>query len=481
MAADEIERSRNVIASDVHAAASPSTCAAFVSCLHLSVLALGAFSFGTYEFLLTGLYNYTAETWDLDASQVTDATLVFMIVGSISPLLMALFPPHLNNKWLLMALQLVLASASVASALAPSFWVLLVARGFAAFAHSPYTSLGMTQAVMLGRGKPPQSVAHFFSGWTLANVVGIPFCTYLGDQLGDWRHAYWPIVGVAGLSSILIALLPKRNVPKNKVNVVEIWAAWKRPSLWGALVVLMFGYGGVFGCHTFYDYIMTDLAGYSQGQMPWLAVGWGLAVAAGNYIGGFLADKSVLLPIAVCMPLLAAVLGLFSFFADNQIAATALLMLNGLVGFSMVTPLMQYMSARTAGLPLVKAENTATGPDGGEEQEAKDDAAQAVTQAQAGFGYAIGMSAMGTGIIANVVASQQLIPVAWLGYATANLVGAATAGAGALLFFILEGKSLLAECRAITGRERQRALMTALLSEPGTARPTIHIGEVSAV
>jgi MFS transporter, DHA1 family, inner membrane transport protein len=389
-------------------------------------LASGAFSAGTYEFLLTGLYNKTQEKWNLTETEAAHATTVFMAVSCVSPLIHSLVPAHWNKKAQLAFFQGLLTVSSIISALAPEYWVLLSARALAAVAHSPYTALGIATSVGFAPNKQQAGrfISYFLAGWVAANVIGIPMCTYYAMQLDDWRRAYWPMAVVSLIVAItLAALLPTTAPAKDTVTLKDKWGALKKSSVWGALVVAGLGYGGVFGCHTFYSWIMTSLAGYAQGDIPWLAIGWGLAVTVGNFVGGALADKSVLLSIFFLLPALAAVLTAFTFLAENKVGATFCLHLNGLVGFSLVTPLFRYITGKvTEG----------------------NDLSEAIKQAREGFGSSLSMSILGVGIVIAVALAQFTVDKG-LGFESANWVGASLTGIAYIVFLATECKAVIAE------------------------------------
>ena len=405
----------------------PSNCRVVIA---MMALMLGALSSGTYEFLLTGMYERAEDSWNLTSAETTQATTVFMIVASAAPLIFSFVPAHWSRKAQFSLCQAVLASCAAASALAPEFWILLLARGVAAAAHSQYTALGISAAISFRPPKMANKMASYFlGGWAAANIGGIPFSTYLGEVLSNWQQAYWPVAGLSASVAILLPfVLPAKTVIPGEVKLCDKWGVLRKPSVWGALTVAALGYGGVFGCHTFYDWVMTNLAGYAQDDMVWLAFGWGLAVTVGNYLGGPLADKSTPLALFFLMPLLAAVLGTFAVLAKNKIAATICLNLNGLVGFLMVAPLFSYIREKT-----LKGEELTP----------------AVVGAQAGFAAALGMSVLGLGILLAVGLSQVTIAND-LGYESANWVGASLTAVAWIIYMATECKSVLAEFKKCT-------------------------------
>ena len=106
-------------------------------------------------------------------------------------------------------------------------------------------------------------------GLALANVVGVPLTTVLGQSLG-WRSAF-VVVAITGVLS-LVAL--KRWVPPiaaaGDASITKELGALRRPQVWFALLTGMIGFGGMFALYSYITPTMTHVS----------SSGWMISVAA---------------------------------------------------------------------------------------------------------------------------------------------------------------------------------------------------------
>ena len=92
---------------------------------------------------------------------------------------------------LLVALMTAYAAFNALSAVATSFEMLLVARFLDGLPHGAYFGVASLVAASLAPpGRKGRAVAMVMIGLSVANVVGVPAATWMGQHLG-WRSAYW--------------------------------------------------------------------------------------------------------------------------------------------------------------------------------------------------------------------------------------------------------------------------------------------------
>src|SRR6187402_2120017 len=157
-------------------------------------LALGGFGIGLTEFvamgllpnlaadLLPGVWEQSHEQANAQAGWLISAYALGVVVGAPTIAAVAARFPH---KQLLLACAALFTVGTVASALLPTFELVLAARFLAALPHGAYFGIAaLVAASLMGPGKRGQGVALVLSGLTISNVVGVPSVTWLGQVAG---------------------------------------------------------------------------------------------------------------------------------------------------------------------------------------------------------------------------------------------------------------------------------------------------------
>ena len=181
----------------------------------LLALATGAFGIGVTEFAPMGLLPLIAA--DLGVSIPTAGLLIsaYAIGVVLGAPLMTLTTGKMRRRTLLIGLTAIFTFGNLIAALATSYEMLLAARLITSLNHGAFFGVGSIVAMSLvPKEKGASAVAAMFMGLTIANVVGVPVATWMGDQLG-WRASFWGISGL-GLATMLalVATLPNNPPPK---------------------------------------------------------------------------------------------------------------------------------------------------------------------------------------------------------------------------------------------------------------------------
>ena len=91
---------------------------------------------------------------------------------------------------------------NVRPAVAQSYGWLMVARFLSGLPHGAYFGVGaVVAASLVSRDRRTWAVSMMLIGLTVANVIGVPLTTMLGQQIG-WQAPYW-VVGVIGAVTVL--------------------------------------------------------------------------------------------------------------------------------------------------------------------------------------------------------------------------------------------------------------------------------------
>ncbi|MCP3800865.1 MFS transporter [Allokutzneria sp. A3M-2-11 16] len=326
----------------------------------LLALAISAFGIGTTEFVIMGLLPEVATDFGVTipaAGLLISGYALGVVVGA--PLLTAL-GSRLPRKTILVALMGLFIVGNLVSAVAGSYGLLMTGRIVAALSHGAFFGVGSVVAAgLVAPERKASAIAMMFTGLTVANVLGVPMGTALGQQLG-WRSTFWAVtvLGVIGLVGI-ITLVPRQPVVDNGGLRGEL-AVFRDRQVWLALVTTALGFAGVFASFTYIAPMMTEVAGFSPGAVTWLLVLFGAGLFAGNLLGGRAADRSLMPSLYAFLTALAVVLVVFVFTAHSQVLAAVTIAAFGAVGFATVPPLQMRVMRKAEGAPaLASAANIA--------------------------------------------------------------------------------------------------------------------------
>ncbi|MFT4283402.1 MAG: MFS transporter [Protaetiibacter sp.] len=312
--------------------------------LALLSLALGGFGIGATEFVAMGLLPQIARdllptTWAqapddaiAQAGGMIAAYALGVVVGAPT---IAVFAARLPRRRILLGLAVAFTVGTAASALAPSFGLVVLFRFLAALPHGAYFGIAaLVAASLMGPGKRGRGVALVLSGLTVANVVGVPLITFLGQQAG-WRVAYLAVAAIFAAAVVAIALTVPRQAGDPDATPRRELGAFRRPAVWFALLTGSVGFTGFFAVYSYVAPLTTEVTGLPASAVPWALVTLGLGMTVGNMVGGWAADRGVLRALFVCFAVFAVVLtglaltapwpvGLFVFLFGVGGAAAAL-------------------------------------------------------------------------------------------------------------------------------------------------------------
>src|SRR5437899_5085956 len=173
----------------------------------LLALAISAFAIGTTEFVIMGLLPEVAH--DLAVSIPSAGLLVsgYALGVAVGAPLLAILTSRMSRKFALQLLMGVFIAGNILCALASGYDMLMVARVVTSFAHGSFFGIGaVVAASLVPQEKRASAIALMFAGLALANVLGVPFGTFIGQELG-WRATFWIVSGLGLLSLAGITLL----------------------------------------------------------------------------------------------------------------------------------------------------------------------------------------------------------------------------------------------------------------------------------
>ncbi|MBX3537736.1 MAG: MFS transporter [Chelatococcus sp.] len=307
--------------------------------LQIYALTAAAFAIGTTEFVIMGLLPEIA--MDL---QVSIPAAGFLVAGyalgvAVGAPILTLGTLRLERKSLLLSLMGLFIAGNVIAAVAPSYTVLMIARVVAALCHGTFFGVGaVVAASLVAAERQASAIALMFTGLALANILGVPGGTAVGQMFG-WRATFWCVSAIGGLATVAIALLIRPMPAPPSDGLASEFTALRSPGLWMALGTTVFGFGGVFVILTFIAPILRDATGMSPDTVAIALLVFGAGLTLGNPVGGRLADRALMPSLIAILVALSLIQLLFGWAMFHLTPTYLLLFCWGVAAFATIAPL----------------------------------------------------------------------------------------------------------------------------------------------
>ncbi len=287
----------------------------------LLVLALSAFAIGTTEFVIMGLLPQVAG--DLRVSIPSAGWLIsgYAFAVAFGAPLMAMATARLERKKALLALMGIFIVGNLLCAVAANYGLLMLARIVTALCHGAFFGIGsVVAASLVAPNRRASAVALMFTGLTLANVLGVPLGTALGQEAG-WRATFWVVTLIGVVAFVGLARVLPNDREEEKVDLRQEMSALKNPSLWLALGTTVLFAASMFALFTYVAPLLGEVTGVSPRGVTWTLLLIGVGLTVGNVIGGRLADWRLGTTMAAVFAAMALVSALFSWTSQALLPA----------------------------------------------------------------------------------------------------------------------------------------------------------------
>ncbi|MGB8374072.1 MAG: MFS transporter [Salegentibacter sp.] len=369
----------------------------------LIALAVGGFGIGLTEFVIMGILPEVASALHITIPQAGHFISAYALGVVVGAPLLTMF----GGKWpahkVLLLLMLWFTVFNTLSAFANSYTLLLISRFLSGLPHGAFFGIGAVVAGKLSKpGRSARAIATMFTGLTLANVLGVPFGTYLGQHF-SWNVSFL-LVGVVGLLAMLSIKLWMPELPKSSTEgVKKDLKVLKRAELWMVILLTTIGTGGFFAWYSYIAPLITKVAGHPESMVSYAMILAGSGMVVGNLIGAKMAEKfSPIYAVIIALTLMVIALIANTYLADNKIMVLVLTFSIGTIAFCLSTPIQMAVINSAKGSEMLGS---------------------SMNQSAFNMGNASGAYLAG-------------LPIAMgFGLTSATLVGAALAGTGVLLAF----------------------------------------------
>ncbi|WP_336695468.1 MFS transporter [Delftia acidovorans] len=330
--------------------------------LSLLALAAGAFGIGTTEFIIMGLLTQVSQ--DLHISIPTAGSLIsgYAIGVAVGAPVLTLLTRQWPRKRLLLALMLIFIAGNLAAAFAPTYEWLMSARVLTSLTHGTFFGVGAVVATgLVPVDKKASAIALMFSGLTLATLLGVPAGAWIGQMFG-WRSAFLAVAAIGVLAfAILAAFVPRDQGRPEVTPLAQELAVLANGQVWLGLGITAFGFAGVFALYTYVEPLLTQVTRMGDSLVALTLLLFGAGLAAGNLLGGKLADGGVMRALVWSIAALMVVLAAGRWAFGHQAVAMGYVIVLGIVAFATVAPMQMRVldQAGPQGANLVSSLNIA--------------------------------------------------------------------------------------------------------------------------
>ena len=313
----------------------------------LIALAFGTLGLGIAEFVMMGILPDVAKDLGISipvAGHFISAYALGVCVGAPVLILARKHP----LKHILLALVTLMMVGNTCAALAPNYWVLLLARFISGLPHGAYFGVVSIVAEKLAdKGKGSEAVSIMIAGMTIANLFGVPLGTSLSNSI-SWRVTFL-LVGCWG---VIILYYIWRWVPHveglKDTGFKGQFRFLKTPAPWLILGATALGNGGVFCWYSYINPLLTEVSGFTAESITALMVLAGFGMVVGNLVSGRLSDRYTPGKVGTTVQAMICIVLLLIFFLSPYPWLSALLMCLCTAGLFAVSSPEQVLIIRVA-------------------------------------------------------------------------------------------------------------------------------------
>lgn len=322
----------------------------------LVALALGGLAIGMTEFTMMGVLEDFAKDLNITIPQAGNFISVYALGVMVGAPSLIMATSKFSPKKVLMFFMLLFAIFNALFVIAPSYTTLIIARFFAGLPHGAFFGVGSVVASQLvTKGKEAQAIAFMFTGLTVANLVGVPLGTWLG-QAFSWRYTFAIIASLGVVTMLAIKFWIPNVENSNQGSLGEQLQFFKKWEAWVLILMISVGTSGLFAWISYISPLITEVAKISKETVPVIMILIGLGMFFGNLIGGKLADslspnKATIISFAsmsICLVIV-------YFTSEIQTMAYVMSFFTGLISFTIGAPIQMMLIHNAKGSETLAA------------------------------------------------------------------------------------------------------------------------------
>ncbi|OXN01142.1 arabinose efflux permease [Bifidobacterium vansinderenii] len=211
-------------------------------------------------------------------------------IGVCVGTLILVFGRRVPPKNLIILFMVLVVVGNSMSAFSVNSAMLILARFISGLPHGAFFGTATLIAkTVADKGKEAQAVSAMVTGQTVANMIGVPAGTMLGEFL-SWRLAFGVLAAWAAVTIVLtLAWIPRIPAVPDK-GLAGQFEFLKKRGPWLILAAVFLGNSGVFCWWSYVSPWLTNVGGYPSGMVPVLMMLAGFGMVVGGLIGGKICD-----------------------------------------------------------------------------------------------------------------------------------------------------------------------------------------------
>ena len=308
-------------------------------------LSITVFTLVTSEFLPASMLSRISGGLHVSEGTAGQSVTVTAIAAAIAGPSLAVLLPRLDRRIVMFGLTALGVASNLLVAIAPSLWMLLIARVLLGIAVGGFWAMSlMIVAALVSPERLGRAMTVVNVGVSVATVAAVPLGAYLGEIWG-WRGVF-VLTAVAGVAALAVEVLwlpsvPPPGAPGGRALLATLRS---RLVLLGLLAIALIA-GGHFAGFTYIRPAAALVHGLTPSALALLLVVYGATGFVGNLVSGPLADRRLRVLVLVVPVLLGAAMVLWATLGSSIPSAFAAAALWGL-GFGALPTTIQTWMAR---------------------------------------------------------------------------------------------------------------------------------------
>ena len=311
------------------------------------MLTFSAFGIGTSEYIIMGLLSEIAADLEITIPQAGSLVTMYAMGVVVGGPLLAILTMKLSRKIALLSLMCMFIIGNILCALSTSYHFLMVARVLAALCHGTFFGIASVVASgMVDENKKSQAIALVFMGVSLANILGVPVGTHIGEQFG-WRATFWLVsaIGVVAVLSLLIFIPSKLPMPSGDIK--GEFKILRHRRVFIPLILSVLTSASLFTIFTYIDPILQKVTMVDKATVVKILFWIGAGLSIGTLTGGKLGDKSLIKSLISIMFIIVIIQIIMLYVNTKVIPMIATLFAWSITGFA-VCPMLQALVVEQA-------------------------------------------------------------------------------------------------------------------------------------